>query len=342
MNKSFIISYRESSDERSDNLKMVLDYLYWLMDSNSEIILVEQDSESKVIKWIDEVKSNKNIKHIFIKNTGIFNKGWGYNIGAKMAESNNLIFHDADMLLKIESYKHSLNLLNRFDVVNPYKSIVYLSEETKNTLKQNNYNFSVTKLHSPVISHVITGGIFIMRKDKFLEIKGFDENCYGYGHEDDILDVKIKKMGLSLQVVNDISIHIYHDNEIKDGEYYSFIELNKLLFAQYEKYAKSELINKIENVDVFGDINRNKDNDVDFSHIRREMYKSASEKILDNVLNRIDDRFIDEIISDISGKIYNQIIESISEKIKKELGDIKYTPEEKKNTIRKILNKLGM
>lgn len=342
MNKSFIISYRESDEERSTNLKMLLDYLYWLMDNDSEIILVEQDSESKVIKWIDDVKSNKHIKHIFIKNTGIFNKGWGYNIGAKMADSNRLIFNDADMFLKLDSYKHSINLLNRVDVVNPYKAINYLSEETTNIFKQNNYSFSVTKLHTPVSTYVITGGIFMMNKDKFLEIKGFDENCYGYGHEDDILDVKIKKLDLSLQTMNDVAAHVYHDDDGKVGDYYSFVELNKLLFAQYEKYGKKELESKIDNVGSFGDINKNKDNDVDFGHIKREMYRVASEKILDNILSKIDSKFIDEIVVDISEKIYIQIIDSITDKIKEELGDIKYTPEEKKNVIRKILSRMGM
>ena len=97
MNKSIIISYRESTEERRNNLKYLLDYLSYIQDRNTEILIIEQDDESK-IDWLDEIRGKEYIKHIFIKNPGIFNKGWGYNIGSKLAESDILIFSDADLL----------------------------------------------------------------------------------------------------------------------------------------------------------------------------------------------------------------------------------------------------
>ena len=48
------------------NLISILNYLSWLMDNDSEIILVEQDSESK-INWLKDIKKTEKIKHIFVK-----------------------------------------------------------------------------------------------------------------------------------------------------------------------------------------------------------------------------------------------------------------------------------
>ena len=90
MNKSFIISYREDSEDRKYNLKILLNWLSNVQDGFSEIILVEQDSLPKV-NWLEEIKGKEFIKYHFVKNDGVFNLGWGYNIGAKLSESNVLI-----------------------------------------------------------------------------------------------------------------------------------------------------------------------------------------------------------------------------------------------------------
>lgn len=342
MNKSIIISYRQSSEERRNNLMMVLDYLSYLQDGKTEIIIVEQDDISKM-DWLNTVKNREFIKHIFVKNDGIFNKGWGYNIGAKESITDILIFNDCDMFIKPQTINIAIKSLSNYDVVNPYRSVVFLSNESTQLFKKSNYSFSIANRHKPVLHTIITGGIFFIKKEKFFELKGFDEDCYGYGHEDDILDEKIRKLGLKLHSINDVSIHIYHESSVNnEGIYYKFKELNKQLFAEYKQMSKEEIKNKINNIESWGDVNDSKSNEVSIRHIKRQLFEDTSKMIVEHTLSKFDDNFIDEIVNDISSKIYNDIVESVSIKVKEELKNMQYSDIEKDNMLRKVMKKFRL
>ena len=342
MNKSIIISYRESSEERKYNFKCLLDYFSRIQDGKTEIIIVEQDDISK-IDWLSEIKGNQFIKHIFVQNDGIFNKGWGYNIGAKNAESDIFIFSDSDIFIKPLSLKDAVNKLSLFDVINPYKSVIFLDKESSKSFKESNYTFVNTSKFQPVLHTIITGGMFLMKRETFFKLKGFDEDCYGYGHEDDILDEKIRKFQLKVQVLNDTAIHMYHENQTNSRSlYYSFIEINKQLYSEYKKLTKQELINKLEKIDTWGDINNSLVNDTSLRHIKRALYEQTSEKIIEYVLSKFTDEFLDEIVHDISTKIYNDIVETMSEKVKNELGNLSYSDNEKHGMLKTIMKKFRL
>lgn len=245
--QSIIISYRQSNEERKNNLQRLLFFLSEILNNETEIVLVEQDYYCSKIDWLDQ---NKQINHIFVYNNKIFNKGLGYNIGVEHARGDYLIFNDIDVFLKIDSYLSSLKLLEHADVVDPYDTLYYLNKDETEAFISNNYNFNVIKsLGEKVTSLVISGGIFMIKKEKFLLLKGFDENCYGYGHEDDIFDVKIKKMKLNVINVKDVAIHIYHETKSNDlyHKYYTRKDINNKLFQEYQMMSIEQLKQKINN-----------------------------------------------------------------------------------------------
>lgn len=336
MDTTVIISYRESTEERKENLKHVLEYMSTLQNGGMKILIVEQDAESKM-DWLEDVKGHENIKHIFVENDGIFNKGWGYNIGAKNTDSEILIFHDSDMFIKPQAFNSALKALNFYDVVNPYKSVIFLDKESTDTFTKNNYRVGISK-SKPIIHSVITGGIFFIKRDIYFNLKGFDEDCYGYGHEDDILDEKMRKMGLKINTLNDVSIHIYHKTATDNNDlYYSFIEINKQLFKEYQDMTKIQLIEKLKTIDTWGDIDISPIRDTSTRHLKREMYEQTTEKVIDHMLSKMTDELLDEIVSSISTKIYNSIIESVTEKVKDELSGIKYSVSEKESMLKRIM-----
>jgi predicted glycosyltransferase involved in capsule biosynthesis len=247
--QSIIISYKENNEDRKNNLKKLLSYLSNLLDEETEIVLVEQDSVRR-IDWLNSIKNHERINHVFLKNNGMFNKGWGYNFGVKNSTGNYLSFNDADMFLKLDEYRSSFKLLNEFDIINPYNSLCYLDKENSDKFAENEFNFDAIDMDSSMRSYVTSGGIFMIRKNAFLMIKGFDEKCYGYGYEDCIFDVKIEKLELLVNHIPNTAIHIYHE-VIKD-DYYSRIELNKDLFMKYRSMTPTELKSKIYNLNFFG------------------------------------------------------------------------------------------
>ena len=245
--QSIIISYKESGEDRKINLKKLLNYLSQTLDDNTEIILVEQDENSK-LNWLSEIEKHNEINHIFLKNEGIFNKGWGYNIGAKEAKGNCLIFHDSDIFIELNSYCTSLELLNKFDVISPYKSISSLNEKDSDLFIPNKYKFKKNANVKEIPP--ISGGIFMIKKKNFLKLRGFDEDCFGWGYEDSIFDRKIMKMELSVYSCDNMAVHLYHKNvsEHNDNIYYFFQIRNKNLHDKYLNMTKEELEDKIKNI----------------------------------------------------------------------------------------------
>lgn len=247
---SFIISYFEEDIYRRRNLDFIVGYLKKLSIEGSEVIVVEQ---GKTQHYKDSV---------FIHSHSMFNKGLGYNKGATIAKNNILFFSDADIVMPTHNYYDAIDsLINcNFDVVDPYREINYCDEKVSSDIIKGVKN---TNYISRVRSGVITGGAFVIRKSVFMAVKGFDENCVGYGYEDTILDIKLNKMEYKINRLIDFCIHLYHpshsrnitnqtelDEFIKftkssgDGYYSNFLN-NKALSEKYTKFTKEELINHI-------------------------------------------------------------------------------------------------
>lgn len=339
MKNSYIISYRESTEYRKKNLISILNYLSWVIDSESEIILVEQDSESK-INWLKDIKKSEKINHIFIKNSEIFNKGWGYNIGALNANGEVLIFHDSDIIIKLDSYRYCLsvlhNLQSKYDVVNPYNKIYYMDESQSTNFINQNYNFNNLPFNDHIEPGVVSGGIFMIKKDKFLNIKGFDEECYGYGHEDTIFDIKMKLMECNIFTLNNLCVHIFHDKSVDN--YYDYIEKNENMYKLYKNMTKEELLIRIGSIDVFGRPEMNS-NDKFFYEINKEKFKKQlSQKYLDEMLDGLIDNLIDDIVDESVKEIEEKIKQIIVSKIKDKLKEYKFVEEKKNGILKKIMN----
>lgn len=251
--RSIIISYKESGIDRKNNLIRLLNYLSNLLDGETEIVLVEQDVKSK-IDWLYQIKRNEYINHIFIKNEKIFNKGWGYNIGAKEAKGDFLVFNDCDLFIKLSTYNESFLKLVDFNVINPYNSLYFLDDISSINFINNSHVINYKNINvKPISPNVISGGIFFIRKDSYFKIKGFDENCYGWGSEDGIFDIKMKKMELSLSIINNVAIHLYHmGNNNQNSEYYINEKKNSKLYIEYAKMSKGEIKKLIENIESYG------------------------------------------------------------------------------------------
>ena len=256
---SIIISFKQSDNDRGRNLRKLLPYLSSLA-LDKEIIVVEQDSESKM-DWLAGMEESKTVKHIFIKNNGIFNKGAGYNVGVRESRGEYLMFSDVDLFMKPSAYLNMLPPLSLSSIVKPYTELYYLDKTDSELFLSSDCDMDIVHREGIVSKHiypsVISGGIFAIGREAFFTLNGFDERCAGYGYEDDILDTKIRRAGFKVENISDYCIHIYHDS-IRDGlnkgdEYYSRFEQNKKLFRWYTQIPYSELLTTIKNATSWGE-----------------------------------------------------------------------------------------
>jgi hypothetical protein len=250
MKITYIISYRENDGYRKRNLEAVLNYISKIEIKNFEILLIEQDVTEK----FDCSKFPK-VKKIFLYNPNVFNKGWGYNVGALNAKGNYLIFGDSDIILPYIYFISSLNMFKDYDVIDPYSKVIYYNDYITQYMVNNNF-----KMHNPtsdkeILSYVISGGMFMIRKKRFLDILGFDEDCYGYGHEDDIFDNKLKIMEYKIiKMSTQFCYHLYHPQS--NSIYYNNVINNNKLFLEYRNYNKTDLLKKIKSTKSVGDIKK--------------------------------------------------------------------------------------
>ena len=235
-NFTYIISYRHSL-ERFNNLKRTIEWIGSF--SNVEIIVVEQDKHSKI------KNSVLPFKHIFLKTDMPFNKSWGFNVGSKYANSNVIVFGDSDLIMNPEKFIEALKMIENYDMVNPYSSVIDLTAQES--------NLPITELmkidrpgrgETDIQKVPLCGGICIFRKDAIQKLGGWHEDFIGWGGEDDFQAVKVKNL-LNWVEVPGRCYHLYHERPAPDMKWY---QRNIQLLQKLSVMSKEELIKVINNV----------------------------------------------------------------------------------------------
>jgi len=235
-NFTYIISYRHSI-ERFNNLKRILDWVNAF--SGAEIIVVEQDKHSKL-------KDTKlPCRHIFLKSNMPFNKAWGFNVGLKYANSNVIVFGDSDLIMDPNEFIKSVRLLEQYEMVNPYNSVIDLNPQESNLSIEQMLKIDRPGRGETDIQKVpLCGGICIFRRDAIHRIGGWHEDFIGWGGEDDFQSVKVKNF-LIWYENKAKCYHIYHDRPAPDMKWY---QRNLQLLQKLSPMTKEELQKVINNV----------------------------------------------------------------------------------------------
>ena len=209
-----------------------------------ELIFADDGSKENLFNAIKDLipKCNFKIKHVYQEDLG-FRASKNRNNGARAAEGDILLFLDQDVIFSNDFIEKFLNnskkegfLFSRAiisterekliiqDLIDSdekyseiYKKINY-SDKIKYRKKKNTkdifYNFLyLTKLRDRGAK--IPSMIFLIYKDDFEKVNGFDEKYEGWGHEDDDLFNRLYKAGfLSKPIFFDMPpIHMWHHHE---------------------------------------------------------------------------------------------------------------------------------
>lgn len=232
---TYIIGYKHVTD-RLNNLRRVLDWINGFV--GVEVLLIEQDKHSKISHL------GLKAKHVFLKTDKPYNRSWAFNVGLKLSSSNIVCFGDSDLLMNPNDFINGLKMLEQYDMVSPYHSVVDLNGQ-ESTLSIENI-VTIDRPGRGELDHQkinICGGISIFRKESIIKIGGWPEEYSGWGGEDDFLTVKVNNF-LTYNEQKGRCYHLYHTRNIDQQQYQNTIKM----LQQMRNWDKNQLTRYIGQV----------------------------------------------------------------------------------------------
>ena len=176
-----------------------------------EIILVEQDSKPCALPNLGDA-----VKRLFVHNPGSFNKSWGFNIAVRQSNRALMVLMDADALIELSALAQAIKLTRtRTFATNPFDAWQDLTlPETEDVLTQASVDFKATRGSTQRREREqlnFCGGAFVIRREFYLQLGGFDERFLGWGGEDDHMEIKLKRSGQPVgKVQGSTGLHLWH------------------------------------------------------------------------------------------------------------------------------------
>ena len=220
---TYIIGYRHNP-ERVNNLKRVLDWLNSF--KGIEIIIVEQDKSQNLPNL-----TLSGFKYIFTKSHLPYNRSWAFNVGLKNSTTNAIVFGDSDLIMDRMEFINSLNMLNQYECVSPYNSVLDLEpNESLMPIESISGIRRAGRGENDNQKINLCGGIVIYRRDSIFKIGGWCERFFGWGGEDNYQEFKTKGL-LSWYEKPGKCYHLWHKRLPPDPKFYNktLEMLNKLM-----------------------------------------------------------------------------------------------------------------
>jgi len=239
---SYLLTYRESDAERRANLLAVLAWLGQFPDI--EVVLVEQDALPRLQAPLPSF-----VSMIFAYNPGAFNRAWGLNVAFRHAHATLLACADADMLLEPEALRAAIQAGQRAEAVKPYRALHDVDAAGSEKVRTAPGDVGKLDLAGHLASradkgeHVNFGsGMFLIRRDVYHRIGGFDERFVGWGGEDDAMTIKLRRLGVGLAESNDRAAwHLWHPRSAQTTSGQPHYAANLALLEDYRRATPVQL-----------------------------------------------------------------------------------------------------
>lgn len=249
---TFTIPFRAENPDRIRNLNTVLHFLTKNFDAR--IIVAEMGIGNSFSQWYDE--SFKNLDHIFVcDNTGNFHKTRLLNIAANACTTDIICSHDADTIAPIAQYINALQQIQNkecemcfaYDIgvtnlkedLHPFICSGSLQHyKIEGEEKRMRGHIGENKLGCP------SGGVFLMRRDKFWEGGGENEYFKNYNVEDAERLDRFLNLGYKINRAKGMLFHLdhekghtstWHNHLHQDGHKY-YEAIKKLKGAHLREY----------------------------------------------------------------------------------------------------------
>jgi len=206
-NISFVVVCYKSS--------LALKSLLLSIPKESEVILVDnsKDQETKEIA--------NSYDCVLIQNKENIGYGSACNLGAEKASGSHLLFINPDSELKPGTIDELIKATDRYPNASAFNPKI-IDRTGKQDFKRRSVLLPKSEWMSKKLPtfdkdvSVLSGAAIFIKKEKFLQIKGFDEKIFLY-HEDDDISIRLKnKIGNLMYIHNAVITHIGGSSSSRD------------------------------------------------------------------------------------------------------------------------------
>jgi predicted glycosyltransferase involved in capsule biosynthesis len=206
-----------------------------------EICVIEIGKKQHLTGYISPLFYGKKYKYKFVKYDKIFHRGWAMNVGVReLSTGSKIVLLDADVIVS-PAWSKEIKECDYPAVA--WGSMNYLTEESTQKFLNDDFKYLVSeKIKTPGLLGP-AGGITIIDRKLFYEVKGVPENFEGtWGGEDNVLFSKLIFFGYPFRHLKTGVIHLYHSKSTPRN-------MNILLFArEMLRWTKKEWDIELERI----------------------------------------------------------------------------------------------
>jgi len=229
---------------------IALHYKKALGSGEIEILVVDNASQDGSVALLESL-ATKNKYLTIIENGQNLGFARGANRGAKHAQGRNLFFLNSDTVVK------DAGLLKMVDFLEKHEDIAVLGGALKNQdgsrqpsvgkfyhlqetvamlLGAERYGLLRQSPNKVTETDWVSGASFMIKKDVFLKLNGFDENFFMY-MEDMEFCLRVTQLGKRIVFFPDVEI--IHQNQGSSSRTFAIIQIYKGLLYFYKKHKPS-------------------------------------------------------------------------------------------------------
>jgi hypothetical protein len=236
-NVTFIIPVFYDSEDRKQNLEIIIKWLKHNFDTN--IFLKETGIENHFSYLSNEVEHYE----FEFKENGIFHKTKILNDLNRKVKTPYVSSYDIDILLPINQYINSIQKLNDgFDFVYPYIYFYRIPRKPFIDLFNENFNenffINYDQNYNTGESY---GGVYFYNKESFILAGTENENYISYGPEDWERPIRFEKLGFRIYRMQGNLYHINHWTGINSGDHNPYFKHNNEEFEKIKNMSKDQL-----------------------------------------------------------------------------------------------------
>lgn len=204
-----------------------------------ELLLIDNGSIDGSVEYVESCFPMVNIL------VNLENRGFGpaVNRGVKQAKGEYVLFLNNDLFLDEQCIEEMVNMIKEKKVGAIVPKILYFNDKNRINSFGNLINYLGLACPKYIdeedktnmqVEETACGGIFLIRKNLFKEVGGFDQEFFMY-HEDHDLSWRIRLLGEKLMVnPKAVMYHKYHFSKNPRKFYYSEKNRLQLLLKNYQ------------------------------------------------------------------------------------------------------------